>query len=450
MRPKWNEHRFEDLLSEPVRNGIYKKKEFHGRGAKIVNMGELFGNPRLFSIYMKRVELMEKEIPKTLLCEGDLLFARRSLTAEGAGKCIIVKEIYEDTTFESSIIRARPDPRKVDSDYLYYFFSSPHGKYLIGSIVRQVAVAGITGSDLRQLPIPTPPLNKQKTIAHILGVLDNKIELNLKTNQTLEKMAQALFKSWFTDFDPVIDNALDAGNTIPDELKDRAERRQKQLAKPDHQPLPGDIRQLFPSEFELTEKLGWVPMGWNSIVLGDQVKPSKGKSITKSTVVDGIVPVVAGGLSPAYYHNTHNVIGPAITASASGANAGYINLYHENIWASDCSYINNNHTQFVFSTYLFLKDRQAKITLMQQGAAQPHVYPKDLMRLELVDPSSQIWNLLEDTITPYFKRIRVNELHSKSLGKARDTLLPKLISGELRLPSDALADAKQQLADATS
>ena len=81
-------------------------------------------------------------------------------------------------------------------------------------------------------------------------------------------MAQALFKSWFVDFDPVIDNALEAGNTIPDELQDRAERRKQQLAKPDHQPLPDDIRQLFPSEFELTDELGWVPMGWEVKPLG--------------------------------------------------------------------------------------------------------------------------------------------------------------------------------------
>ena len=324
--------------------------------------------------------------------------------------------------------------------FVYYLFKSiDFSIFNVGS-----GVPTLNRNHLNSVYVNDFDEKTEKRIAQILGSLDNKIQLNRQTNETLEKMAQALFKSWFVDFDPVIDNALAAGNTIPDELQDRAERRQQQLAKPDHQPLPDDIRQLFPSEFELTEALGWVPMGWNPIVLGDKVKPSKGKNITKNTVLEGIVPVVAGGLSPAYYHNTHNVIGPVITASASGANAGYINLYHENIWASDCSYINNSHTKYIFSTYLFLKDRQLKITLMQQGAAQPHVYPKDLMRLELVDPPSQIWNLLEDTIIPYFKRIKVNELHSQSLGKARDTLLPKLISGELRLPSEVSADAEQQ------
>ena len=136
MGSDWPQVKFGDLLSAPVRNGIYKKKEFHGRGARIVNMGELFGNPRLFDIEMKRVELTEKDKLNCLLNDGDLLFARRSLTAEGAGKCSIVKEVREDTTFESSIIRARPDQAKADSEYLYYYFGSYYGKALMRSIMR--------------------------------------------------------------------------------------------------------------------------------------------------------------------------------------------------------------------------------------------------------------------------------------------------------------------------
>src|SRR3954470_5910628 len=148
--------KFSDLLAESIRNGIYKPKPFHGRGCKIVNMGELFAYPRLFDVPMRRVELSEREQQNVLLKEGDLLFARRSLVAEGAGKCSIVKQINEPTTFESSIIRARPDRNKVSSDYLYYFFQSDFGRHLLDSILRQVAVSGITGSDLAQLELSPP------------------------------------------------------------------------------------------------------------------------------------------------------------------------------------------------------------------------------------------------------------------------------------------------------
>lgn len=156
MAGDWNKALFEKLLSEPVRNGIYKTKDFHGRGAKIVNMGELFAHPRLRAVPMKRVALNESECRRFLLSKGDLIFARRSLTAEGAGKCSVVLELDEATTFESSIIRARPDTEKADPLYLYYFFNSPSGFHSLDTIRRQVAVAGITGGDLAKLEIPTP------------------------------------------------------------------------------------------------------------------------------------------------------------------------------------------------------------------------------------------------------------------------------------------------------
>jgi type I restriction enzyme, S subunit len=181
----------------------YKSKEFHGSGTKIVNMGELFANPRLHNVPMKRVELTIAELEKASLEPGDLLFARRSLVAEGAGKCSILMEAIEPTTFESSIIRARPNPEKADSLFLYYFFNSPRGRYLLGTILPQVAVSGITGIDLLRLRIPRLSLKKQRAIALILGTLDDKIELNRRMNETLEAIAQALFRSWFVDFDPV-------------------------------------------------------------------------------------------------------------------------------------------------------------------------------------------------------------------------------------------------------
>lgn len=114
MAGEWVAIPFAQLLAQPVRNGVYKPKAFHGRGAKIVNMGELFAHPRLRVVPMKRVELSGSESERFTLSKGDLLFARRSLVAEGAGKCSIVLDIDEPTTFESSIIRARPDFTKAE------------------------------------------------------------------------------------------------------------------------------------------------------------------------------------------------------------------------------------------------------------------------------------------------------------------------------------------------
>jgi type I restriction enzyme, S subunit len=244
MAAEWQAIPFERLLVEPVRNGIYKPKKYHGRGAKIVNMGELFTHPRLGAVPMKRVELTDSEAKRFMLAEGDLLFARRSLVAEGAGKCSVVLCIDEPTTFESSIIRARPDASKTSPLFLYYFFNSTYGLHLLDTIRRQVAVAGITGSDLSRLEIPLPPLAEQHRIAQLLGAMDDKIELNRRTNETLEALARALFKSWFVDFDPV---------------RAKSDRRDPGL--------PTHLADRFPDSFENSE-LGEIPNGWRLRTIG--------------------------------------------------------------------------------------------------------------------------------------------------------------------------------------
>ncbi|MCX9560596.1 restriction endonuclease subunit S, partial [Vibrio cholerae] len=109
--------------------------------------------------------------------------------------------------------------------------------------------------------LATEDKDEQRRIGKLLSDFERKITLNRQINQTLEQMAQTLFKSWFVDFDPVIDNALDAGNPIPDELQHRAEARNTVRESEGFKPLPDDVRQLFPDAFEESE-LGWVPKGW--------------------------------------------------------------------------------------------------------------------------------------------------------------------------------------------
>ncbi|HAG7972207.1 TPA: restriction endonuclease subunit S, partial [Escherichia coli] len=123
------------------------------------------------------------------------------------------------------------------------------------------AQSQITINDLANVEISAPSLNVQDLIVKSLKAFDDKITTLSSMNQTLEQMSQTLFKSWFVDFDPVIDNALDAGNPIPEALQTRAKLRQKVRNSADFKPLPAEIRSLFPSEFEETE-LGWVPKGW--------------------------------------------------------------------------------------------------------------------------------------------------------------------------------------------
>ena len=408
---------FKEVLVEPVRNGIYKSKEFHGRGCKIINMGELFSFPRLHDVPMKRVELTEKEQSKSLVQQGDLLFARRSLVAEGAGRCSIVSEVKEPTTFESSIIRARPNPALVSSDYLYYFFSSRLGRELMGTILRQMAVSGITGSDLMELEFECPALEHQKAIAAFLSALDDRITLLRETNSTLEAIAQALFKSWFVDFDPV---------------RAKVEGRQPEG-------MDAATAALFPDSFEESE-LGLVPRGWQVFSLGEVAVVKGGKQLEKECFSESGKNPVFGGAGVMGRSDFQNASGFVITVGRVGAYCGQF------FWHIGGTWVNNNASQILpnseFSPiwlYEFL--RTTDIESIKKGAAQPFVSNGDLANLKMALPAPNIVRCFSDFADPIYQRMHSLQLQAQTLIHLRDTLLPRLISGQLRLPeAEALVE----------
>ena len=309
-------------------------------------------------------------------------------------------------------IRILAKSNAIDLKYFFYMTKAPDFWPIRGS-----AQPFISQTDIRELYVQIPEISVQKAIGEILITLEEKISANNALSKTLEDIAQTIFKSWFLDFDPV--KAKMAGE------------------KPAG--MDAATAALFPDSMAESE-LGLIPTGWQVKHLGDLVVPRKGKTITKATCVVGEVPVVAGGLQPAYFHNTANVVQPAITISASGANAGYVRLYLTDIWASDCSYINSEITETVHFWYLFLSRNQELIYGMQQGAAQPHIYPSDLMRLKLSHPNS-IDSVMkfEEVVRPLFLEIGALERQNDSLRSLRDSLLPRLISGELQIPEEMLA-----------
>jgi len=269
---------------------------------------------------------------------GDVLIAKDGNSALDT-VCTVDKPL--DAVLLSSVAILRPNKEKLDADFLkYYFCSKETIDYLKGNFISGAAIPRVVLKDFRKAVIKTPPIEKQREISRILRSLDNKIELNRQTNQTLEQMAQALFKSWFVYFEPVKAKmaAKQAGASA--ELIEQAAicaisgKTPEQLPQLDPQTLQQlkTTAALFPDDL-VDSELGEIPEGWEVQVLENLIIPKKGKNITKSTITDGDVPVVAGGLSPAYYHNEHNVPAPVITISASGANAGFVNLYHQHIWA---------------------------------------------------------------------------------------------------------------------
>ncbi len=425
---------FADLLAEPVRNGVYKPSEFHGRGCKIVNMGELFAHPRLRDVDMRRIELTDDERRRFHLQAGDLLFARRSLVAEGAGKCAIVMDVSEGgTTFESSLIRARPDQRRADSLFLYYWFSSPVGTHALGTIRRQVAVAGITGSDLSQLYLTVPPVSEQRAIARILGALDDKIELNRRTNETLEAMARALFQSWFVDFDPV---------------RAKMEGRQPEG-------MDAETAKLFASKLVVTSEGEPTPEGWGLRPICEYGDLFDGPHATPPESMDGAVFLGIRNFRPTSL-DLSEIRHIAETDFARWtkrvqpteddivftyeATLGFFALIPPNI---RCCLgrrtalfrpTNRNSTWFHFHWFTSPPFQRFLERHKQPGSTVDRIWLKDFPQYPMLTVPPPLEARFTVLARSNWKEIHARQAESRTLTALRDTLLPKLLSGELRVP----------------
>lgn len=272
-------------------------------------------------------------------------------------------------------------------EYVYYLMKNNESRF-IGS-QKGAAIPHVTPALLYDVEAFLPPLSTQQKIASILSAYDDLIENNRKQIKLLEEAAQRLYKEWFVDL-------------------------------------------RFPG-YENTPIVDGVPEGWRIGTLGEIGEFKRGKTITKDTTIKGNIPVVAGGLEPAYYHNESNTESPVITVSGSGANAGFTRMYNEKIWASDCSFLDYSKCKVLNFVYCILKSSSAIVDNLQKGAAQPHVYAKDINALEILLPNNKLIEKFECIINPYFFKIKNCQLEIKNAQQARDKLLPRLMSGEMEV-----------------
>lgn len=379
--------RFGELYSIPTSNGVSRPSAVRGEGFHMINMGELFSFDVINEMPMERVFLSDKEQKKYLVKKGDLLFARQSLVAAGAGKCSIVNNILEPTTFESHLIRVRLDETRCCPRYYYYLFKLPDNP--IKTIVNQCAQAGIRGSELQKIKVPLPMLAEQHRIASILSAYDNLIENNNKRIRLLEQMAENLYKEWFVRFR-----------------------------------FPGHEKAVFENG---------LPKGWSKAPLSTICDFKRGKNITSDEMCEGAIPVISAGVDVSGYHNSSNVKGVSVTMSSSGANAGFIRIHYSDIWAADCSYIEESTTPNIFYVYELLNNIRTIITNFQRGAAQPHVYPKDINRIKLIIPEINIIEDANKKLETIHHEINKLQQQSVILSRQRDLLLPRLMSGKLEV-----------------
>jgi type I restriction enzyme S subunit len=253
------------------------------------------------------------------------------------------------------------------------------------------AIPSTTRDAFYEIPVSLPPFPIQRRIAGILSAYDDLIENNQRRIAILEAMARGLYREWFVHY-----------------------------RYPGHEGVP-----------LVDSTLGPIPHGWEVGTLGEMVEIRKGKNITKDTVKEGTIPVIAGGISAAYYHDTPNTKAPVITISASGANAGFVNLHFADIWASDCSYIDTSSTPHIYYIYSWFDHHRTNITHLQRGSAQPHVYPKDLVQLSALIPPERIKSDFESHITSVFRHVSMLRKQNDNLRRTRDLLLPRLLSGQI-------------------
>lgn len=384
-------------------------------------------------------------------------------TAITTSKCVTNQQI------NSIIVR-----KEFEARFVYYNLSARKDE--IRGLASGSAQPILNKKDFSQLRILLPSLRTQKSIAHILGSLDDKIELNRQINTTLETMAQALFKSWFVDFDPVIDNALAAGNPIPPELAARAERRQQHHTRANtsadaqttpYQPLPANIQQQFPDRFVFTEAMGWVPEGWECkslYSLADYVNGAAYKQFNPNSEQRGL-PIVkiaelkAGitastGFSDIEMPEKYAIQNEDILFSWSGNPDTSIGTF---VWTHGDAWLNQHifrvtpsesiNRFFLLALLRHLNPVFAEIARDKQTTGLGHVTVKDLKGYLVVVPDTSVMELAASKLEPIFKKSFQTILNCQHVANLRDSLLPKLLSGQLRIP-DAEAAVDKALAEA--
>lgn len=398
----------------------------HIKNGKICLTDEKFVNKETYEKWIRRAKLQV----------GDVLLTREA----PLGSVGMIRE--EDTLFLGQrIVQYRANKEVLVPGFLLYSFLAPdlqaqfHSYGGTGSTVDHIRVP-----DCVRFEISLPPLREQKAIAHILGTLDDKIELNRKTNETLEAMAKALFKSWFVDFDPV---------------------RAKAEGRPTG--LPAEISDLFPDSFEDSE-LGEIPSGWEMEALGEILDVDKGVSYKGDFLSDTEgLPMVnlgcfagggsfraekmkfyageyrekhlasAGDLLVANTDMTQNRIilgAPIIVPSWRGRDKF---LFSHHTFAIRFRHSKSAFTRFIYFTLLKPSFRQ--VAAGHATGTTVLALPKDgITDYQTVIPPAGLLNVFAAKVEALYQKCQALTEECELLAKTRDALLPKLISGEIRIP----------------
>jgi len=334
------------------------------------------------------------ESPEIMLQKNDIV-----ITKDGTiGKVAKINSLEKPTSVASGLFIIRNISKIIDTSYLFYYFNSHYFKGLVSSRTEGSVIPHLYQRDFVSMKIPLPRLEEQKLIATILSSLDEKIEINNEINKKLEEMAQAIFKHWFVDFE------------FPNE---------------NGEPYKSSGGEMVESE------LGMIPKGWNIGVLDELIEISSGKrpSIKAQVINEELSIPLVGASSIMGYTNEFNYNEPVLVIGRVGTH-GIVQRFNTKIWASDNTLVIKSKYYEYVNQILNIIDYKA----LNRGSTQPLITQSDIKNYKIIIPDRDYLLKYEELVGSLFLKYEKNYVENENLKTIRDTLLPKLMSGEIRVP----------------
>jgi type I restriction enzyme, S subunit len=394
-------------------------------GTPIITVEHL-GENRILDADIPRVSDADRDrLAKYSLRSGDIVFSRVGSVDRRA----IVRPEEDGWLFSGRCLRVRPDQRQINPGYLSYFFGLPSFKGHIRAIAVGATMPSLNTQLLSDVAIYYPKVEEQRAIALILSTIDDKIELNRRMNEALEAAASALFKSWFVDFDPVRAKAAGDDPGLPKPLADV---------------LPDSLAQL---------ELGAAPSGWGIGSILDRANLLSGGTpkTDRPEYWNGRIPwATAKDVSQCgttfLIHTDRNITERGLEESATqmipmfstvvvarGATTGRMALLGREMAMNQTCYALASKIGTPFALYCQLRQGMVNLVHAAHGSVFDTITTTTFANSRIFLPLTAVLESFETRITPLFRRILANIEESRTLAGLRNTLLPKLISGEIRI-----------------
>ena len=375
-------------------------------GVRVIRGNNLSGGREPEGEYVHVSEETADSLQSCCLKPGDLVFPHRG----NIGEVGITPDDGLRYMLSTSLMKLSPDRKRAEPLYLMYFFKSAIGRAALLMNASQVGTPGIATplKSLRGIQWPLPPLTIQRQITETLSTLDDRITRLRETNATLEAIAQALFKSWFVDFDPV--------------------RAKMEGRAPEG--MDEATAALFFDALEESE-LGWVPKGWRVGELQDLLVLQRGFDLPSDDRVVGAYPIIAAS-GPSGTHKIAMAKGPGVVTGRSGV-LGKVFLELGDYWPLNTT-LWVKEFKAATPCYAYEVLRCLDFNSFNAGSAVPTLNRNHIHGLKYLIPSRACVETYESLVMAFHERVRMNSLQAQTLATLRDTLLPRLISGQLRLP----------------